>query len=397
MNVIFLLTVATAFLILRRLSVAPLRAATAAILAASSPYLLFYKDMVHYDQPALLGMSLLILAIAWHKIDGKRPVVVYVATLLATSMGRGYASLVVLGLWFVMEAVLVLARKGAPFRKSLAAAARLPALWALVLGIAWAALNLGYNIRTEAAARGVDPSETSIVQSAVNRLSLNEDFNESYADLLGWRYFISDELIRVVRWTFPIWNYEGSALLSAAIASIMAATIVVFGRSLDSARRQVLALLALSGPIWLFAMRNLSAFHDYTAMYDLGVALAFFGSVVSLLRLPRAGWIVAALMALLVFVARHDQIQDLHRRIGADFSAYTHDFMRIAEALPSKDAAVHLVDEIPYAPYAIGFYLPGVSLAPLDIADFAIARNRRFLERNLTPEDSRMFLFQVGR
>jgi hypothetical protein len=106
MNGIFLLTLAAAYLVLRQLSLPPVRSLTAAVLAVSSPYLLFYKDMVHYDQPAVLGMLLLVLAIAWTKVNGRRSIV-YGATLLAVSFGRGYASLAILLVWLALETIEV--------------------------------------------------------------------------------------------------------------------------------------------------------------------------------------------------------------------------------------------------------------------------------------------------
>ncbi len=393
MNGIFVLTVVVAFLLLRKLSLTPLRALTACLLAVASPYLIFYKDMVHFDQPALLGLLLLILAIALQKINGQR-YVVYGATLLAVGLGRGYASLVVLLVWFALEAIEVLRRRGLSFRQKVGALFALTAFRALVLGTAWAALNLTYNIHVEAVKRGIPSLNTSIIRSASKRLALDPEFNAENADVLDWRYFVSDELIRLVRWSFPIWNYEGSWLVSTGIVGLMLAVIVVFGRTLDPARREILKILTLSGPIWLFALRNLSAFHDYTAMYFIGIPLAFFASVAALLRLPRLGWVLAAALSLAVFAARNAQIQNLHRQIGGASSAYTHDFMRIAAALPSQAQSIYWDDRVPDAPFAPGFYLPGQYLAPLNLSDYSISRNRRFQKTNLTPENSRLFLFK---
>ncbi|MBM2843047.1 MAG: putative rane protein, partial [Anaerolineales bacterium] len=162
MNGIFLLTLAAAYLVLRQLSLSPVRSLTAAVLAVSSPYLLFYKDMVHYDQPAVLGMLLLVLAIAWTKVNGRRYFVVG-ATLLAVSLGRGYASLVILLVWLVLEAIEVLQRK-APFSPDkVRALLSLTSLRAAILGTVWAGLNLAYNIHVEATRRGVALLQTGIV------------------------------------------------------------------------------------------------------------------------------------------------------------------------------------------------------------------------------------------
>jgi hypothetical protein len=294
----------------------------------------------------------------------------------------------------VLEAIEVVRRK-APFAPDkVSALLSLTSLRAAILGIVWAALNLAYNIHVEATRRGVALLQTGIVSSAVDRLSLNQDFNASYADLLGWRYFVSDELIRLVRWSFPIWEYEGSWVVSALIVLAMLGAIVVWGRSMNPARRQVLAILTVSGPIWLLVMRNLSAFHDYTAMYFLGIPLAFFGATVTFLRLPRPGWILALMLSLAVFTARNLQIQDLHRDLGRPYDVYTHDFMRMAAALPSDGQSIYVADDVPYAPFAFGFYLPGQFIAPQETATFAIGQDRGFGRTNLTPENSRMFLFE---
>jgi hypothetical protein len=393
MNVVFVLTLAVGYLLLRKLTGSQLAAMAAAILALSSRYLLFFKDMVHYDQPALLGMLGLILAIAVFKIDGHRPIV-YAATLLAVSLGRGYASIAVLFVWLVFEAVEAVREKASSLGQRIRRLVRLDACLALLLGTGWSALNLVYNIQVEAAKRGIPYGDTSIVQSALNRLALNQDFNESYLRLLNWRYFLSDELIRLVRWSFPIWNYEGSVALSAGIVVLMLVVIYLFGRSLDASRRMVLRILVVSGVSWLFAMRNLSAFHDYTAMYFLGVPLAFYAAVTHFVRLPRAGWLVVVAISLGVFAERDLRTQALHAELGSHLSVYTHDFMRIAAALPGRGEPIYLADGIPYAPYAFGFYLPGHFLASEEIADYVITSDRRFLPTKLTPDNERMFLFQ---
>jgi hypothetical protein len=174
----------------------------------------------------------------------------------------------------------------------------------------------------------------------------------------------------------------------------MVLVIVLFGRRLDPARRQVVLVLTLAGPAWVVAMRNLSAFHDYTAMYYLGIPLAFYASLAGLIRLPRLGWVMAVALSLAVFGARHAQIQDLHREIGGPYSSYTHDYMRIAAALPAGGQRIFLADGVPYAPYAFGFYLPDDVLAPADRADYVITRNRKLGGVDLTPDNSHVFLLQ---
>ena len=393
MNGIFLLTVVAAFLLIHKLTGRLLSSFAIAVLSMSSPYLLFYKDMVHYDQPALLGILILIYAIALYEIDHRRRPV-YLAALLAVSLGRGYASFPVLGTWAFLDVLRALRQPGAPSSRGWLRLLRLDSVRVLALAVGWGAICLLYNIGVEAYRRGVAFGDTSIVLSAVNRLALNEGFNESYLRILNWSTFLQDQVIRIVRWSFPVWEYEGSVALSAAVVIGLFVAIALYARGLDPNRRIVVLVLAVSGVVWLMAMRNLSAFHDYTAMYYLGVPLAFLTAVTSRLRLPRGVWIAVVVGVMAVFTSRDLMIQDLHVRLGEPYNAYTHDFMRIADALPGPGQTIDLEDKVPYAPYAFGFYLPDDLQAPASIADYVISRDPDLLPTNLTPENEHLFLFQ---
>jgi hypothetical protein len=393
MNGVFLLTVIVAYLLVRKFTGRTLSSFAIAVASVSSPYLLFYKDMVHYDQPALLGILILIYAIALHKIDNRRRVV-YGAALLSVSLGRGYASFAVLGTWVFLEALTLIRTRDLPWSQRWARFVRLDAVRVFILAIAWGGACLLYNTSVEAYRRGVSLGETSIVQSALDRLALNEGFNESYFRILNWRTFLLDQVIRVVRWSLPVWEYEGPAALSAAIVAAMLAAITLHARRLEAGRRMVFFILAGSGIVWLFAMRNLSAFHDYTAMYYLGIPLAFYSAVASRLRLPRLAWIAVVLLSLVVFTLRNLEIQDLHTRLGQPYNTYTHDFMRMAEALPGPGQSIELEDGVPYAPYAFGFYLPEDFQAAGPSASYMISRRRGRLPDLLTPDNERLFLFE---
>jgi hypothetical protein len=389
MNGIFILTALVAFLLVHRLTRRLLASVAIVLASMASPYLLFYKDMVHFDQPALLGVVLLVYSIALYKIDGRRRLV-YLAAVVAVSLGRGYASFVVLLTWFLLEIVgLIRART---FSGS--ALIRLTALRVLILGVFWGAACLSYNVAVESIRRDVPVAQTSILESARNRLALDEQFNESYAGILNWKTFFADQAIRVVRWSFPVWEYEGSAGISALVVIGMFVFVVLGSRRLDANRRMVILVMAASGPIWLIAMRNLSAFHDYTAMYYLGIPLAFYSVLVAHIRLPGAAWLALAFAAFGIFAYRNHQIQDLHNQLGHPYDGYTHDFMRIAEALPGPGSRIDLRDEVPFAPYAMGFYLPDAFRAPPDLADFVITRDKKGSSPTLTPDNTYLFLFR---
>jgi hypothetical protein len=326
--------------------------------------------------------------IAVYKIDGRRHWV-YPAVLVSVSLGRGYASFAVLGTWLILEAFPLIRLRVDGWHRFV----RLVALRALILGVVWGGICLSYNIAVESIRREIPVSQTSILLSAKDRLALNEEFNESYLRILNWRTFMADQAIRIVRWSFPVWEYEGSAGLSALLIGGVFALIFLLARRLDPNRRMILLLMSISGPVWLIGMRNLSAFHDYTAMYYLGIPLAFYTALAARLRWPAAVWLTLVVVSFGLFAYRNDQIQSLHNRIGHPYDGYTHDFMRISEALPGPGQLIDLENGVPFAPYALGFYLPDDFQAPEQLADFVIsAEGNR--SASLTPENSHLFLSQ---
>ncbi|HMN63226.1 MAG TPA: hypothetical protein PJ988_22860, partial [Anaerolinea sp.] len=149
MNLIFLSTLILAFLLLDKLVKNKFISLAAVLLAFANPFLLFYKDMVHFDQPALFGFLLLTYAIALYKLDGlKIPVIL--ATFLAIGLGRGYASYAILILWLAIEGILVLRKSGLSIGQKLLAILKHPSFYLLIIGIAWGASLLSYNILVEA-------------------------------------------------------------------------------------------------------------------------------------------------------------------------------------------------------------------------------------------------------
>jgi hypothetical protein len=401
MNLIFLATLSVGFLIVDKLIQSKAAALAAALLATSSEYLLFYKDMVHFDQPALLGMMILIYTIALYRIDGRRRAP-YLGAVVAVSMGRGYASFAVLLTWLVAEAVLVLRANRQNWRQSARVMLAHPATWSCVLGIGLGALFLSYNIGVEAVRTGVPPLKTSIIESAENRLGLDEAFNLRHQAVTGWSNFVSDQLDRAVRWSLPLRKPGGALAGNVALVGLMLAVIAVQASRWDRNRRLLVVVLVVSPFVWMFAMRYMSGPHDYTTMYYLGFALAFYTALLSLLGISSrraASWLIL-LVSLGGFVVANQHTQDLHRELElrsdkvVRLSDYTWDMMRIREQLDGEGLHIYLTQAFPNAPYAMGFYLPEHNQSTLEDADYVIARIPDFLPGNLTPENKRLFLFR---
>ena len=120
MNAVFVLTMLFAWLLLWRLSGQRLLALAIIALTCSGYWLLYYRDMIHFDQPGLLGTMVLLVFLADFKLKGRsRRRGLVGASLVAVGLGHAFPAFSVLGLWFVMEAAGIMVRRGLSLRERL--------------------------------------------------------------------------------------------------------------------------------------------------------------------------------------------------------------------------------------------------------------------------------------
>ncbi len=409
MHVIFILTMLFAWLLLRRLGLAPGAALIGVILAFSGHMLLFYREMIHFDQPALMGMMLLLYAIARVKLERReRWRWLALATLVAVSAGRGFLSLGVLGLWAAMEAAGLLWQGERPLAQRLRAIWRHDATRMLLLGVVWSALMLGYNISHEMARRQLPLEETNIVQSMWLRLPGGEVTRGWEAD---YDAFASTMERRLLRWHWPLDVESGQIVHQWALLPALLLSLHYIERQ-SAARRLVLLLTAFSGLAWLFVMINLAWFHDYTTMHALGFALVFWLALVSRVRSTRLINLLL-LLALTVFLRQALEVEAGNRAWNEEAAIYTENYNRILQRIGRSGSVVFndpvLQDRAINIPkYLFGFYLGDNYLANrLDDADYMVAdrawlalpgaagRDGLRLLYTLTPENQVGFLFDL--
>ncbi|MBK8618693.1 MAG: hypothetical protein IPN96_16615 [Anaerolineales bacterium] len=393
MDFIFLGTLILAFLIVDKLiNNKPLSLAIA-LLVFSNPYLLWYKDMVHFDQPALFGFLLLIYALALYKFDGVKTLL-YVSTFIAIGLGRGYASYSILMLWLAFEAFMILKIKGVDIKEKVRSIFRHPAFLLVVLAIAWGGSLLTYNVIIEAHTRNVSIVQTSILQSARYRLSLNPKFNQENEDVINFPSFVESQVNRIIQWSFPVkempMGYAGNLfLLGIMIAAI---GITIWKQTAD--RRMIYLILTLSGFVWLFPLRNLAAFHDYTAMYYIGIPLVFFISIFTTLNSSKIVSTLLLIAGLAIYISNVVQTRDWHENNAGQADAYVYDLDHILEKIDGKGNNVNMAEVIPYGPFPPGFYFSEQYLSSKNAADYIVSRNRNLLPNNLTPDNKIIFLFE---
>ncbi len=365
MNAIFLGIMFVGYLLVRLWVDNRFLAAGITVLAFSSFALVNYKDMIHYDQPALLLMLLLIYTIARYRLGDWHQRWVWLVALLAVSIGRGYSSFFVLGLWFLLEAVASWFAPPGKYKSAwarLTAPLRLPALWISVAAVMWAALWLGYNIQAEARTRNVPITETSIVDSAMRRLPFlgnavaeDEHFHSSDKGLRAWRAFAAVQTERLVVYGLPVraggimdWRFTPLEdqlkitwpRLLTGLAMLVGA--VVFAVRTRPGLRFPAALLAFGGILWVYFMINLSTKHDYVTMYSVGLPLVVYTALFGRLGHRRVLVGVLVVAAIGAFTASNVLARQYMTNEISFAQHYTYDFDRIRQVIDGSDNALFM-------------------------------------------------------
>jgi hypothetical protein len=400
---VFLLTV----LVCQRLAALVLedriKATAAALLTTSGYYFMRYKDMIDFAQPGVLAMLLLVLAIGRRLRDGRGDRHVFAAAILAASVGVGLPSVIVAATWFACEVLALGARRvrGELTTRELARRLVASTAWrALAVGGLVAAAWLAYCIAVEMTIRDVSLERTSIFISVIKRAGLEPKFLASYGEQLRWQNFHRVQAQRFDTALMPHWLVPGGEfmLANSARALIYGALIGLvwrlWSRRLDPGRL-VIPVCALFGPVWIYAMRYTSHFHDYFSITYGGTILMAWAAALALL--PRRLGPVVLAAALVVFGASVRSAAKQAAAAAAPAAALSEDLARIRHALPAG-AEVYVeggYDALaPGAPFVLGFWLNGAIIHPLPSAPYVLTRDARRGALSLTPRNSRVFLMR---
>lgn len=409
MHVFLVLTMLFAWLLLRRLGLGARLALVGVTLGFSGHMLLYYRGMIHFDQPALAGMMFLLYVIARVKLERQeRWRWLTIATLLSLGMGRGIVSLGVAGLWAAIEAAGLLWQRERTAGQRLRAIPGHDATRMLLLGVVWSTLLVGYNLAQEMARRGVPLEQTSIIESIQTRRPGGELQSEWGADYSKLAETVSQ---RLLRWFLPL--EDGSRPDVQSWLMVAALTLVLFHiRNEVPARRVILLLVAFSGLAWLFVMANLTWFHEYTTMHALGLALVFWLALLARVRQARVINILL-LLSLALFLRNSLEVEARNSDHFRATAVYTEDYDRILRRIGRGQVVYgppNLQDGvINRGRYTLGFYLGDNMLAATAAqADYLVSAREILalpaaqsgdgasgwrLYRTLTPENRAAFLF----
>ncbi len=405
-------------------------ALTATLLAFSSPYSLYYNDMIHPKTAMdLFGIMLTFHGMVVFVQKGRfRQLLAKacVSLLLGWHVFALFLAFIALGV--VSELVRV--RSAGPDhvnRKHLTASAATPLLGRyLTLGAVASLVGvsiLTFNFANEW--RALDGSHTLTelpsFQSMLKRIGVDTAYYVHGG--LDWPSFLETQFSRIgggISLPFSVasrvndaaamdpttpWGSQGAiigyVMSGACLASLIGLMLV---RRLR--HRLLLATLVLSGFCWSLPMRYNVRFHDYESLFHLGIPLVLFSLVLLGVRRLAGGRAIIglAIATLLVFVSStyemgrigHDaEAADIQEALVADFEV-----IREIAAGGSVVAATQYdsraLTRFAGARHALHYYLSGSLITyhgNLDRADFLLTRDRAAGVPTLTPDNRVMFLY----
>ena len=414
-----------AYLSLRRLTGNAWIALTATLLGFSS-YYQHYADMVATDgAPDLFGFLLTfhgLVVFAQEKRFRQLLVKSAVALLL------GWHVLALIAVWVLagiaaearrafIEGRLVRlgAQNGLAFVRAVLRSRRL-ALGAAALVFAGTMLTFQFAAEYYGSERRTAVSDLPSYRSLLYRTGRDEAFNERHAEVLAWGPFLEQQFHRLGRMVVPFampgyanalgdspgerFAREGIALGAAAAAvCFVGAWFVPGGRSF--------LVLMLAGFGWALVMRNQTAFHDFEALYYIGVPLAFWSLLLLFVSGHSSGVLIrlACVPALVVFLVSGVRTvesgydvweRDWHDRLVRDFE----------EIRPITAGRTVFVPSRLYRSAAFGgsgafsWYLAGSVLVEREIhrgaADLALNDVRRPGPALLSSGNREVFLYRLG-
>jgi len=426
-------------------------ALTATLLSFSSYYLLYYNDMTANE-----GMiDLFAVMSTFHGMvvfmqEGRFRQMI-VKTCIALLLGWHVLALLLPFVIFGLASEILRARSAAAASTPSVISSRVIASTLirsryLLLGIV--ALGFGLSVLTfnfameYVALDGETPlTELPSFQSMLRRTGVDSDFNADFATQRAWSPFLEGQLRRILRGFIPYWliarvgiiesetlqlefrdeivtpitdpNFTRLAAWLSESPGIVLAVLLSAASLIGSifVRQRILFLtLASFGLFWALPTRNNTAFHDFEAIYYIGLPLVFFTIALLLARrlTKRDGIIVVvAVVAALLFALSSFQMRHVgHNAESArTMKAAAQDLRAVRELTKGEIVTVlNLGGSYKWffnrAAHAMNYYLNSsiIEYSSLPLAahpGFVVMRERVDTDALITPQNQIFFLYDA--
>ena len=395
-----------AYLALSRLTANRWVALTAALLAFSSYHALYYSDLIVFHGPPF-GMLLTFHGLVVFLQDGR------FRQLLVKTCAALLLDWIVLALVAAFVA-LAAARRFIPraFPGQLPRPRHCVMLGGLSLLLSAALLTFNFVQEHTAAGEPRAWRDLESVSSLRYRTGLDPEFNERFADRLAWPRFLAEQFRRIGTLStpyalLPSGTPHPPAVLAAGGLVMSAAVLAVlpFVRA-----RLAVAALVLSGFCWSLPLRHAAAFHDFMALFYVGIPLVVFAAGAAELR-RRAGdraavGLSAAALAIFVLSSHRMSGMSVDAETAATRDALMADFETIRRMTAGHPVYVPVwvgTPEFAGPPVAVAYYLAGSVLYERFNSrvrpchpGFVVSRARVAGADLLTPDNRLAFLYDRG-
>ncbi len=422
----FVAAAVLAYLSLCRLTSNRWIALTAALLAFSSPYLLYHSDVINTEITIdLFAVMLVFHGMAVFEQEGRFRQLLLKAC-IALLLGWHMYALLLPFIAFGLTRELVKTHSNASPASGALRQLRHLALSLIrsrylalgVMSLLFGVSVLTFNFTNEyfALNREIPPTELPSFKSMTNRIGVGSYFKELpiHADYLAWPAFLERQFYRVGMITLPYafslsYVEDRQALpLLFVVLGIAVSGASLIGLLFIRRYKILLASLTLSGFCWALPMRYNVAYpwHQFEAVFYIGVTLALFSMILLYLLKISSERAVAALSvaALLIFVLSALRMSQLNNAIpiGELRDAAIDDFeiirsMTDAGNVMQTIAMPKLYGRITVFAYylsgRIGVHIP--ETAPTArTPDFVISGTRADRLSSLTPQNRMVFLYE---
>ncbi len=399
-NAIFLLTLLFVYLGFYTISKNKILSAFPALLVGSGFYWMDYKNLVEQNRLGTLAFAILFYAIAKFKKDKSRKSLFF-WIFVASLMGEAAPSVFFIITWFLVFSVETLQkdRSISGMKKIIFSTQSAAGFFSTAIVLAF----LAWNVFGESRVRDIPLSETGIVGSALKRLGATDI---SKAEEYSYTNYVKRQGERLFRAATPHLFYQTHERkdpgASGAMYIIFLLSFVIWQRKQittfwkNQEDKDILIVFALSGIVYMTAMKNLTIFHDFTYTYSIGMYSVFYYLLAGTAKKPSESKIFL-FFAITIFVGSLITHNIHHNRIGREVNTETRSVQKLKQHLPEKDAILYFdggdYNFFPGAPHAPLFYFQEHITAkePID-SQFVITRSPKFKEFSIADKTLPFYL-----
>ena len=414
-----------AYLALCRITASRWIALTAALLASSSPFWLYYGDaiagesivdlfavllvfhgMVMFEQEGrfrqLAAKTCIALLLGWHVYALLLPFIAFglMRELVRSRLNGSVPPIALRQLKHTARSLL---------------RSRYLALGVIALAFGVSMLTINFTNEYFASNRETPLTQLPSIRSALRRTGADSDYTKANAHYLHWPVFLERQFHRVGAMFLPYafsspfvdHDHRSAMLRLFVIIGIAASVATLIGLLFVRRYTMLLATLALSGFCWALPMRHNTAvpFHHFEGLFYIGVSLTLFTIILLCLRRLTGERLVAALSvaALLIFAfsaLRMSQLNNSNQTTELQEAAIA-DFEVIRNATDGKAVLVNSMPEFISRRDGIYYYLSGSPVLygyeivwPGKSPDFIVTGARADGLPSLTPQNQTAFLYE---